>query len=516
MTSILRIDIVGNARDAQAAINSTDNSLDKLGKTGSKLGPLLKAGALAGVAGLALLGKAAFDSASNLQQSMGAVDSVFGKHANLIHDLAKGAADSVGLAASEYGNLASLLGSQLQNMGRSSQQAANETENLVKLGSDLAATYGGSVSDAVSAVSSLLKGERDPIEKYGASIKAADIEAQLAAKGLDNLTGKAKTQAEATAALEILYKQTGAAQGAFGRESETAAGQQARLSANIENTKAKLGEALLPVMTAVFKYINEQALPAAKRLGAELQERFGPTIQAIGAWIRDDLVPALRRLWDWFETKILPQLRKAVMPILEAVAEHFRELKGTVDDNRGSLEKIGKFLQKVAEFGADLAPIVGETLAVAFGVMSEAIQLVVDVISTLVDWIDKAIDGAQKLGDAISKIPGAGLVAKGFGAVFDSPVAGQLGDLAGRYAGTRPGVGLAQASAGVAGAGGLLAAAGAGAGYTLVDARRTVNVTISDALDPVAVAAAVRRVLREDDVRSGRAFSFAPATGWAG
>lgn len=513
--AILRIDIVGNARDAQAAIASTDSSLGKLGQTGSKLGPLLKAGAAAGVGALALLGKAAFDSASNLQQATGAVESVFGKQADAVKAFAKGAADSVGLAQSQYSDLAALLGSQLTNMGRSTKEAAGETNKLISLGADLAATYGGSVADAVSAVSSILKGETDPIERYGVSIKQSDINARLAAEGLDKLEGSALKQATATAALSLLTEQSTKAQGAFAREADTAAGAQARLGAKIENAKAQLGEALLPVMTRVFTYLAETALPAAQRMGTELAERFGPTVAEVGAFIRDDLVPALRRLWEWFEEKILPSLRKGVMPVVEAVGEHFRELAGTIEDNRGNLEKLGRFIGKIIEWAGKLAPVIGETIAVAFGAMSTAIQLTIDVISTLVGWIDSAIDGAKKLGDAIGKIPGAGLVSKGLGAVFASPVAGAMAPLAGRAAGGTHAIGgLVTAAAGSGGA----FAGGAGmlpsGGYAFVDARRSVTVNIRDAFDPVAVAATVRRVLREDDVRAGRAYSFAPATGW--
>lgn len=516
MTAVLRVDIVGNARDAQAAIASTDGSLDKLGKTGSKLGPLLKAGAVAGVGAIALLGKAAFDSASALQQATGAVESVFGKQAENVKKFAKGAADSVGLAQSQYSDLAALLGSQLTNMGRNTKEAAGETDKLIRLGSDLAATYGGSVSDAVSAVSSLLKGERDPIERYGASIKQATIDAELQKQGLDKLTGSAKTQAEATAALTILTEQTSAAHGAFAREADTAAGAQARLGAKVENAKAQLGEALLPVMTKVFNYLAEVALPAAQRLGAELAERFGPTVRQVGVFIRDDVVPALRQLWEWFEEKILPQLRKAIIPIVEAVVDRFRLLSAKVDENSENLEKLGRFIGKLIEWAAKLLPVIGKTLAAAFDVTSVAIGLVIDVIATLVGWIDKAIEGAKKLGDALAPLKAVGGFIGGLNP-FASPVAGQLAPLAGRAADTGGRLGpMITAAAGQLGGGGFLGSvAGAGA-VQYVDARRTVNVTISDALDPAAVAERVRRLLREDDLRAGRASSFLPATGWAG
>ena len=223
---------------------------------GANLGTAVRAGSVAAAAGLALVGKASIAAASNLEQSMGAVDSVFGAAADKVKAFGEQAADSVGLAKSEYATLAAVIGSQMQRFGQSQDEAAISTDKLIKLGADLAATYGGSVNEAVSALGSLLRGERDPIERYAVGINDAAIKAHLAAKGLDGLTGAALDQAKAQATLELLYQQTAKAQGAFGRESDTLAGQQARLKAELTNISAELGTRLLPVLTSLAEKGN--------------------------------------------------------------------------------------------------------------------------------------------------------------------------------------------------------------------------------------------------------------------
>jgi hypothetical protein len=60
---------------------------------------------------------AAFNAASDLQQSTGAIDAVFGDWALDIEQAAQGAADAVGLSTSEYENLAAVIGSQLKGAG---------------------------------------------------------------------------------------------------------------------------------------------------------------------------------------------------------------------------------------------------------------------------------------------------------------------------------------------------------------------------------------------------------------
>jgi hypothetical protein len=156
-----------------------------------------------------------------------------------------------------------VLGAQLKGFGLSTGTAAVKTQELLVLAADLAATFGGTTSDAVSSLGSLFRGEFDPIEKYGVAIKKSDINARLAAQGLEDLTGEALKQAEATAALALLYEKTTDAQGQAARESESYASQQAYLRAESENLKAELGEALMPVMVELFQTMRD-SLPEIK------------------------------------------------------------------------------------------------------------------------------------------------------------------------------------------------------------------------------------------------------------
>lgn len=281
--AILLIKIIADASKARGEIDKVSGRMNKFKAGMAKLA--LPAAAVAGaITGLAV---AAGKAASDLQQSEGAVESVFGKHSQQVIKWADQAAEALGLSATDYENLASVVGSQLKNMGTSMDKLAPKTDALIKLGSDLSATYGGTTSDAVEAISALLRGERDPIERYGVSIKQATIDAWEMAHGLKQLvpptekvakahgksadaaakaapkykklTGQAKTNADAQATLAILTQQTADAQGQFARESDTAAGSQQRMAAEMENTKAQLGQALLPAMSAFARILGTVA-----------------------------------------------------------------------------------------------------------------------------------------------------------------------------------------------------------------------------------------------------------------
>lgn len=244
---ILAVKIIGDASDAIKAMDSTASASDKFAKglnTAAKVSGI-------GLGLIAVGAKQAVDAASDLEQSTGAVSSVFGKYAEEMTGYAKGAADAVGLSQNQYNESAVLLGAQLKNMGISMDEVGGTTNDLIGLGADLAATFGGTTADATAALSSLLRGERDPIEKYGVSIKQADINARMAAQGMDKLTGDAKKNAELQVTLALLTEQTADAQGQFARETDSAAGSAQIAAAKFEDAKAALGEALLPVVTEI-------------------------------------------------------------------------------------------------------------------------------------------------------------------------------------------------------------------------------------------------------------------------
>lgn len=259
-TAILSVRIVSDAKKAVAGFDNFAKKLDKLDRGASKLAGW---GATATAAWGALAG-ASISAASEMEQSTGAVEAVFKDQADAIKGFASDAAESVGLSASQYQNMAALIGSQLKNLGMEYDALVPKTDELIGLGADLAATYGGTAKEAVEALSSALKGEYDPMERYALSIKKSDINARLAAQGMDDLEGEALKLAETEALLSLVTEQSGDALGMFAKEADTAAGQAERAKAKWEDAKAQLGEGLLPVVTDITEKMGELAEEVGK------------------------------------------------------------------------------------------------------------------------------------------------------------------------------------------------------------------------------------------------------------
>lgn len=220
-------------------------------------------------------GKSAVDSASRVQQAYGGLDAVFGANAKIVRGWAQDSAQAVGLSKAEYSEFAARLGAQLKTLTGDSQVAMSGTKNLISLGADLAATFGGTTADAVDALSAALRGEADPAERYGLNLSMTAVNARLAEKGLTGLKGQALTAAKAQAVMELATEQSAGAIGQFARESDSAAGSAQIAAAKWEDTRAALGEALLPVVSAVTTMLGN--------LAAAMGRNSGATVAVVGA-----------------------------------------------------------------------------------------------------------------------------------------------------------------------------------------------------------------------------------------
>ena len=231
---------------------------------GGALGTAAKVGLLAGGVAIAAFAKSSIGAASDAQQSIGATETVFGRFANTVIRSSKAAATQYGLDANTYRENANVIGSLFKNQGVAVEELAGKTKSMIGVAADLSATFGGSTTEAVEALSSAFKGEFDPLERYGISLKQSSINALLAARGQDKLTGAALKQAQQVATTDLIMKQSAQTRGAFAKESDTLAHQQQVLAAQFENIKATVGSALLPVLTSLAATVSGKILPAVQ------------------------------------------------------------------------------------------------------------------------------------------------------------------------------------------------------------------------------------------------------------
>lgn len=249
------------------------NGVEQAGKSASDtLKTVLTVGAFT-VAAKEIIG-----AASDLQQAVGGTTAVFGESQAAVSEWAKGADEAAGLSERAARQLTSQIGGLLKGFGFAKDEAAATSIELAQLGADLAATFGGTTQEAVEALAAALRGETDPLERFGISLNQAAINAKAMELGLAKSATEVTGNAKAQAALALITERSADAQGQFGREADTAAGQLERTKAKIENTAASIGSDLLPVvaqaaelvgfLTEGFAALPQPVQTAALALGA--------------------------------------------------------------------------------------------------------------------------------------------------------------------------------------------------------------------------------------------------------
>jgi hypothetical protein len=269
------------------------------------------------LAGFARFSVEAIKDASNLEQSLGGVESVYKEFAGQMVAQSEMAATKVGLSMEQYQRVGVLTGTLLKNAGIPMKELATQTDILVTLAADLAATFGGTVEEAANAMNAALRGEFEPIRRFGIALSQAEIiEKALTMTQKESATELTKRE-KVLATQALLLKQGADASGQFARESGTLANRQQVLAAKFENLSAEMGEKLLPIaevlanalinivdspgfqknLTNMVKGFEEFGIWLASPDGQKAVEDFGNAFLAV-TQIISDTVRGIQRLID--------------------------------------------------------------------------------------------------------------------------------------------------------------------------------------------------------------------------
>jgi len=355
-------------------------------------------------------------AASDLEQSIGGIESVFGDAGKTIFEFGKGAADSVGLSERSFNQLSTVSGALLQNLGFDSAGAADEMVKLAQRGSDVAATFGGPVDGVLMAVNSALKGEFEPIEQFGVKMNQAAINSEAMRLGLEGVNGELDDSAKAQAALSLFYEQTAKTQGQFASESDTLAGQQERLKANFENTASALGTQLLPIGLKIMQFVGD-LVDKFNALTPEQQKTILMVLGIVAAI--GPLVTIIGGLVTAFSA-VAAVLSGPVLLVIAAIVAAVALLKWAWDNNFGGIQEktaavvewikttIGNFLTTIKTWWAANGDEIKRKVMITWTLIKMLFARVFDVIKTYFDAFSAAFSGdwhtfGEKLREAWDK-----------------------------------------------------------------------------------------------------------------
>jgi hypothetical protein len=253
-------------------------------------------------AGAASFFKDAIEGASDLSESASKVGVVFGKQSGQILASSQTSAKAMGLSKQAYLDATGTLGNLLVSLKIAPKAAADMSQQMVKLAGDMASFNNVSPEEALAAIKSGLTGETEPLKAFGVNMNDATLQAQALKLGLIKTTKEAMTpQTKALAAQALIMEQTKTAQGDFARTSGGLANQQRILSAQFADTKAKLGQQLLPAMTKLAGFANSTLIPALSSV-VDFMAANGKAVAitagaVVGLYAAVKLVSAAQAVW---------------------------------------------------------------------------------------------------------------------------------------------------------------------------------------------------------------------------
>lgn len=225
-------------------------------ETGEALTSLGKTLSLSISAPLTAAGVACTKLASDLTETLGKTEVVFGNLSDTVIAWSETSVESMGLAQETALNMASTYGDLGTSMGLSANEAANMSMSLVKLGADMASFKNISIERANVALQAIYTGETESLKAMGIVMTEANLEQFAMAQGCEK-TYKSMSQTEKVMLrYKYVISMTTNAQGDFVRTGDSLANQSRKLGENIKQLGASFGKTLEPSISSAISTIN--------------------------------------------------------------------------------------------------------------------------------------------------------------------------------------------------------------------------------------------------------------------
>lgn len=261
MAQQITIDIVAETQKLRKGIDEVNGKVGSIQKTADNVNRIT--GSLVGIGaaakGLGAVGgffNGAVTSASDLGESINAVNVAFEDNAAEILKLSEAAATGVGLSKEEFNAAATRFSAFSQTIVGEGGDVVGTVDDITKRAADFASVYNLDVDDALAKFQSGLAGSSEPLRAFGVDLSAATVNQFAYANGIAESGSQLTEQQKIQARYGALLEQTAKTQGDFANTSDGLANTQRIAAAEQANLTAELGETFLPVMTELNKILK--------------------------------------------------------------------------------------------------------------------------------------------------------------------------------------------------------------------------------------------------------------------
>ena len=378
-------------KQAQKSFGSIGGSLNKLGGT---------LAAAFSVAAVTKFVSNAVKQASDLGESINAVNVSFGRSAEGIKKLGEEASTSLGLSTQQFNQLAVGFTSFAETIAGPGGDVVGIIDDLTTRGADFASVMNLDVNEAMNVFRSGLAGETEPLRKFGIDLSAAAVNTYAYANGIAAAGQQLTEQQKVQARYGLLLQQTDKFAGDFANTSGSLANAQRILKAEFANVQAEVGKALVPALEALIPAIT----PIVKQLGPMLTKIFealAPLIVTLAENL-SPLLKAIEPLIDVFATvaEVVGEIISAFLPVfIKLIGIITPIIKQLVE---AFLPLIGKILPVFARLIDALMPFIEILADYLTYVLIPALEFLADLIGDyLVFYLEALATAFELIGDRV-------------------------------------------------------------------------------------------------------------------
>jgi hypothetical protein len=273
MARKISVEIVGDSRSLERAFGRSSRSARKFQGDMNRTfrGALAGSGVFRGLgqsiafASSMFLGAAGFttvmaksiSAASDLRESMNKMGETFRGSARDIEQWSERSATAFGQSQAQALENAASIGAMLIPMGYARDEAAAMSKRMVELAADMASFNNQDPSEMLEKLRAGLAGQSRPLRIFGVNLLDTVVKQHAVEIGLIRTGQRMTEQQKIQARYSLILKQTADQTGDFARTSGDLANAQRILRAQLSDTLASLGQAMLPVITNIVTAMSD-------------------------------------------------------------------------------------------------------------------------------------------------------------------------------------------------------------------------------------------------------------------
>jgi hypothetical protein len=386
-SSVISVLITG---DNKGLSSSLDDSSSRLSSFAKGAGIALAAvGAAVGAAAFTI-GKKAVSAASDLEESINAVNVAFEGAAAGVLALGETSAVAMGVSQREFNAAAVRFSAFADRVVGDGGDVAGFIGDISVRAADFASVFNIEVAEALQVFQSGLAGEAEPLKRFGINLLQAEVQTYALEAGIISAGEQMTEQQKVQARYGLLMQQTAKTAGDFANTSDGLANSQRILKARVDDVFSSMGGALLPAMASIVGELSKRLIPAFERFSAWFQTNE-PAITAFASRVLDRLSAAIGFVGDkfaeWrpkvaeivqfvggkaaeFRTFFNERLREPVEAVGTAIGTFVENARTKLGEFAsavpGAVKAFTDFLSEVRELGADpkaLGSRLGEALS---------------------------------------------------------------------------------------------------------------------------------------------------------